>query len=325
MARALRLAVLAAGLAVGAFSLAVARGSPGYSFGGGSTGAAELVAGYALLAVGVAALGRREARVGALLVAALVAWFLPEWNNPGARSALVFTVGLALCVATPPLVAHAVLAHPGGRLPGWPEGATVAAAYGAPSASSAWSPPTSSTPLRKGACSARATSCSWTGARARMPTSTGSASPRPRACAAHRAAGDRRARAREPCAPPGGGPALIAGPRTSASSRPSSQHHARLPRQRFARPASLAGPGSRPMRAGARPSRASGCAPAGPDPSSRASFDFVPLLGAGRSVGMSALTAADQAHRAAADGSQDGVPECPLQEIEQDVDQGVQE
>jgi hypothetical protein len=39
MARALRFAVLVAGLALGVFSLAVARGGAGYSFGGGSASA----------------------------------------------------------------------------------------------------------------------------------------------------------------------------------------------------------------------------------------------------------------------------------------------
>jgi hypothetical protein len=75
MARALRFAVLVAGLGLGVFSLAVARGGAGNSFGGGSAfaGAAELAAGYALLGVGVAALMRpRQARLGAILAAASV-------------------------------------------------------------------------------------------------------------------------------------------------------------------------------------------------------------------------------------------------------------
>ena len=67
MARALRFAALVAGLALGVFSLAVARGWAGYSFGGSSAfaGAAELAAGYALLAVGFTAWMRpRQARLG---------------------------------------------------------------------------------------------------------------------------------------------------------------------------------------------------------------------------------------------------------------------
>jgi len=123
MARALRLAVLAAGLAFGAFSLAVARGGAGYSFAGSSAfaAAAELAAGYALLAVGVAAWMRpRQARLGAILVAASFAWFVLEWNNPEAGSAGVFTAGLVLYAAAPPLVAHAMLAYPQGRVGWWP-------------------------------------------------------------------------------------------------------------------------------------------------------------------------------------------------------------
>jgi hypothetical protein len=101
MARALRFAVLVAGLGLGVFSLAVARGA-GNSFGGDSAfaGAAELAAGYALLGVGFAALMRpRQARLGAILVAASFAWFPLEWNNPAAGSAFVFTIGLVLSAA----------------------------------------------------------------------------------------------------------------------------------------------------------------------------------------------------------------------------------
>src|SRR5215471_7899537 len=78
-----RFAVLVVGLGLGVFSLAVARGGAGNSFGGGSAfaGAAELAAGYALLGVGVAAWMRpRQARLGAILAGASFAWFLLEWN-----------------------------------------------------------------------------------------------------------------------------------------------------------------------------------------------------------------------------------------------------
>jgi signal transduction histidine kinase len=123
MARTLWFAVLAAGFALGVFSLAVARSGAGYSFGGGSAaaGAAELAAGYALLAVGLAAMmRRRQARLGAILAAASFAWFLVEWNNPAAGSALVYTIGLVLYAAAAPLVAHAMLAYPDGRVGWWP-------------------------------------------------------------------------------------------------------------------------------------------------------------------------------------------------------------
>jgi signal transduction histidine kinase len=132
MARALRFAVLAAGLGLGVFSLAVARGGAGNSFGGGSAfaGAAELATGYALLGVGFAALMRpRQARLGAILAAASGAWFLLEWNNPAAGSAFVFTVGLALYAAAAPLVAHAMLAYPDGRVAWWPSRLGLALGY----------------------------------------------------------------------------------------------------------------------------------------------------------------------------------------------------
>jgi signal transduction histidine kinase len=131
MTRALRSAVVVAGLALGVFSLAVARGGAGYSFGGSSAfaGAAELAAGYALLAVGVTAWMRpRQARVGVILVAASFAWFLLEWSNPAAGS-VVFTGGLVLYAAAPPLVAHAMLAYPDGRVGWWPGRLGLALAY----------------------------------------------------------------------------------------------------------------------------------------------------------------------------------------------------
>ena len=132
MTRALRFAVLAAGLALGVFSLAVARRGAAYSLGGGSVvvAAAELIAGYALLVVGLIAWVRPgQARLGAILAAASFAWFLAEWNNPAAGSAVVFTAGLVLYAAAPPVVAHVMLAYPGGRVGWWPGRAGLALAY----------------------------------------------------------------------------------------------------------------------------------------------------------------------------------------------------
>jgi signal transduction histidine kinase len=120
------------GLAVGAFSLAIARSESGSSFAGGSAlaGSAELIAGYALLAVGLVAWTRpRQRRLGAILVAASVAWFLLEWNNPGVGSAFVFTAGLILYLTAPPLVAHAVIAYPDGRVRSWLDRIGLAVAY----------------------------------------------------------------------------------------------------------------------------------------------------------------------------------------------------
>ena len=60
----------------------------------------------------------RQARLGVILVAASFAWFLLEWSNPAAGS-VVFTTGLVLYAAAPPLVAHAMLAYPDGRVGWW--------------------------------------------------------------------------------------------------------------------------------------------------------------------------------------------------------------
>jgi signal transduction histidine kinase len=117
----LRLALWPAGLALGAFSLAIARDDP-FSFVGSSLGGALalLGAGWALLACGLAFWGRRSANaVGPILVAASGAWFFAEWDNPGVGSATVFAIGLVLYAACAPLVAWAVLAYPSGRLVSW--------------------------------------------------------------------------------------------------------------------------------------------------------------------------------------------------------------
>jgi signal transduction histidine kinase len=133
LGRAARLALLAAGLALGLLSLAITRGEPAYSLAGNPTaaGAAELLAGWSLVAAGVGAWARRPgSRFGPLAGTAGLAWFLAEWDNPGAAVALAFTAGLALHATCPPLVAHAALAYPDGRLRSRLERAAVAVAYG---------------------------------------------------------------------------------------------------------------------------------------------------------------------------------------------------
>ena len=115
----LRLVLFAAGLALGATSSRIARDDPASSFAGGSWGRAValLGAGWALLAGALGCSARRPRNaVGPTLVAASYAWFVAEWDNPGVGSALVFTIGLVLFAACPPLVAWAILAYPTGRL-----------------------------------------------------------------------------------------------------------------------------------------------------------------------------------------------------------------
>src|SRR5262245_20854053 len=106
-------------VAFGILTLSRARHDPAESFAGASTlGAiAELGAGWSLVVAGLLFLARHPRNLfGALVVAAGFAWFLPEWSNPGVGTALGFTAGLvgfAVCI---PLVGHAGLVYPGGRL-----------------------------------------------------------------------------------------------------------------------------------------------------------------------------------------------------------------
>jgi signal transduction histidine kinase len=126
------IALWPAGAAFGALSLAFAHRSPGYAIAGDSAGriAVELLAGYALIACGLVSVRRLALRrFGGLLTAAGVGWFVLEWNNPGIHSAFVFTTGLALSLVAAPLVAHALLAYPSGRIATAIERAGVALAY----------------------------------------------------------------------------------------------------------------------------------------------------------------------------------------------------
>ena len=130
--RAVWLALWPIGLAVGLGSLAIARSSPGFGFAASSlwTAAAALAAGWALITVGLIAWARRPAsRFGLLLAAGGIGWCLQEWNNAGIGSELAFAIGLVLYAVGAPLVAHAALAYPSGRLPGWPDSAGLTAAY----------------------------------------------------------------------------------------------------------------------------------------------------------------------------------------------------
>jgi signal transduction histidine kinase len=125
-------ATAAAGLAVGAFSLTIAREQPAFSLVGTSPlrTAVLLAVGYALFGVGLAAWWRPQGgRLGLLLAAAGLAWLVAEWNNPGNPSGLAFTVGLCLAAACPPLAGHAVLGFPAGRLSAAAERWTIAVAY----------------------------------------------------------------------------------------------------------------------------------------------------------------------------------------------------
>jgi signal transduction histidine kinase len=117
--RAGALALGAAGAGFGLLTLAEARSAPGGSFGGTSwAGAvAELAAGWSLITAGVAESWRRPtSREGLLLAGAGAGWFFTDWNNPGLGSPAAFTFGLMVAALAAPLVAHAALAYPAGRL-----------------------------------------------------------------------------------------------------------------------------------------------------------------------------------------------------------------
>lgn len=121
-----------AGISFGALSLAIARREPAFAFAGElpTRAAAELIAGWSLLAVGLVACARRRGRTfGPLLVCASFGWFLLEWNNPGIGSALAFAIGLTLYAAAPPLIAHAALIYPRSRLSSRLDGLVLTAAY----------------------------------------------------------------------------------------------------------------------------------------------------------------------------------------------------
>src|SRR5215210_2378351 len=127
----LRLALWPAGLALGAFSLALARDDPVLAYAGASLeGAAALLgAGWTLLACGLVFWSRRPGNVvGPLLAAAGCSWFLAEWDNPGVGSATVFTIGLVFYAACAPLVGWAMLVSPNGRLTSWAERFAVSVA-----------------------------------------------------------------------------------------------------------------------------------------------------------------------------------------------------
>jgi signal transduction histidine kinase len=129
-----RAGVAIAGAAVGIASVLVARRHPDVSLAGDApwASAAQLLAGWGLVAAGLAHGAPRPAsRSGPLLAAAGLAWFLVEANDPEVGSSLIFTAGLALFAACPPLLAHAALAYSQGRLRSRVEVAGVALGYAA--------------------------------------------------------------------------------------------------------------------------------------------------------------------------------------------------
>jgi signal transduction histidine kinase len=131
MRRVAWLAAWVAGAALGVAAAVIAHRNPDYAFADtGALIAVELLVGYAVIASGLESWRRRPgSSFAALLAAGGCGWFLLELNNPGVASPIVFTIGLVLYAAAPPLIAHALLAYPAGPL-GHLERTVVAAAYG---------------------------------------------------------------------------------------------------------------------------------------------------------------------------------------------------
>ena len=128
------LAAAGCGLAVGVGTLELVQHNPAGSLAGSSAtgGAALVVAGWLSIGAGLLVRHRRqESRFGLLLAAAGFAWFVTEWNNPGAGSSLVFTIGLLLFAVCPSFVAHAALSYPTGRLGSRVERWTLVGSYAA--------------------------------------------------------------------------------------------------------------------------------------------------------------------------------------------------
>ena len=131
LGRAALFAVWPSAFGFGLLSFLIARSHPGATFGGASwrAGLVELVAGWMVIGAGLHGWWLRRNRSGLLLAAAGVAWFFAEWNNPGVGVGVAFTFGLVAHALAPPVVAHAVLAYPSGRLSSGLERAAVTVAY----------------------------------------------------------------------------------------------------------------------------------------------------------------------------------------------------
>ena len=126
------LAAAGCAMAVGVGTLLLVQHNPTGSLAGSSAAgsAALLGAGWLAIAAGLLVRHRRpRSTSGVLLAAGGFAWFIAEWNNPGAGSPLIFTVGLLLYAACPPLIAHAALSYPSGQLGSRIERWTLVATY----------------------------------------------------------------------------------------------------------------------------------------------------------------------------------------------------
>jgi len=78
-----------------------------------------LAAGWGLVMVGLETVRRRRRqRFGYLLVAAGLAWFLPEWSDPSVGQPVAFTVGLLFVWLYPAVIGGALFVIASSRIPG---------------------------------------------------------------------------------------------------------------------------------------------------------------------------------------------------------------
>ncbi len=118
--------------ALGLAGLWVARRDPADSFAGTSTSGAiaYLAGGWSLVAAGIVFSTRhRGNQFGLLITAAGFVWLLPGLADPGVESSFGFTIGLVALVACVPVVSHAALAYPTGRLRSVSNASAIAASY----------------------------------------------------------------------------------------------------------------------------------------------------------------------------------------------------
>jgi signal transduction histidine kinase len=127
---------LAAGFVVAATGvgvLAVAEGPGRFTTYAGSSipaAALTLVTGFALAGAGLlVSFTRPGQRVGDLVILAAFVWFAPVWVGWQDGPALVLSLGMVVAGFTFPLLVHAALARPDGRLGSTPVRALVVAVY----------------------------------------------------------------------------------------------------------------------------------------------------------------------------------------------------
>jgi len=107
-----QLAIAVAALAAGLVSLQTSRESLGLSYLTESPISAliGLAAGWGLVAAGLETVRRgRHSKLGYLLAAAGIAWFLPEWGDPAIGNPAGFTLGLAIAWLYPAIVGHSLI------------------------------------------------------------------------------------------------------------------------------------------------------------------------------------------------------------------------